>query len=279
MPSRAPATWSQSSRITAEDGTPVPALRTYMGASTSSVSGPAPETERERRLRDRVGFSRIPSRRPQRLGAYLDECRPTRARLIVRGLDLFVFARRQTAVTGVEVMWTNEVVRLPPRLRARSNVHGWRVRAVSSPAGIRCRAQGPSVVVNEGAVAALWIACRQVEAMDRVGLHTTVRSRQHDEQHAGRAGAPGGHVAALRRRGRHLQRRVECGARTYDMRGGQNRNAVLNWNFSEAAVAPVEPDCRNRRHNRRSSGRANPAIGEVPPCPVAFPSWRSMFVG
>jgi hypothetical protein len=147
------------------------------------VSGPAPETERERRLRELAG----------RLLAHPSPEGPTTAELFLaelppdvpadltlpRDLDLFgsLARRRDGQITGVEVMLdgTKPVSDFLDAYERDLKSHGWRrFEQFRHPHGGFESGwhMGPTdVFVNEAAVSALWIAARMVEGSGiEVGL-------------------------------------------------------------------------------------------------------------
>ena len=139
------------------------------------MSGPALETERERRLRELAGrlLAHPGLGGPTTAELYLDELPPDAPPdLIMPGdLDLFgsLARRRDGQITGVEVMLdgTKSVADFLPGYERDLTSHGWRrfEQFHRRPGGFDAGwHQGPEAVfVNEAAVAALWIAARQVE--------------------------------------------------------------------------------------------------------------------
>jgi hypothetical protein len=148
------------------------------------VSGPAPETERERRLRELAGrLLAHPS--PEGLTTaelFLGELPPDApADLIVpRDLDLFgsLARRRDRHITGIEVIMdgTKPVSEFLLAYERDLESRGWRrwqPYRRHQPGGFEAGLHaGPEAVfVNEKAVSALWIATRQVEgARTEIGL-------------------------------------------------------------------------------------------------------------
>jgi len=148
------------------------------------VSGPAPETERERRLRELAGrlLAQPGPEGPRTAELFLAKLPPDApADLIVpRGLDLVgsLARRRDGEVTGIEVIMdgTKPVSDFLPAYERGLESHGWRrfEHPHRQPGGFDAGFHmGPTAIfVNETAVSALWIAARQVEGGRlEVGLH------------------------------------------------------------------------------------------------------------
>jgi hypothetical protein len=138
------------------------------------VSGPAPETERERQLRELAGRLLVhPSPEgPRTAELFLAEVPPDApADLIVPG-DLALFGsvarRRDGQITGIEVILdgTKPVSDFLTAYERDLESHGWRrfEQFHRHPGGFEGGFHmGPTTVfVNEAAVSALWIAARQV---------------------------------------------------------------------------------------------------------------------
>jgi hypothetical protein len=147
------------------------------------VSGPAPETERERRLRELAGrlLAHPGPEGPTTADLFLAELPPDSPEdLIVPGdLDLFgsLARRRDGQITGIEVILdgTKPVSDFLLAYERDLESHGWRrwEQPHRRPGGFDGGFQmGPTaVLVNENAVSALWIAARKLEdGRTEVGL-------------------------------------------------------------------------------------------------------------
>jgi len=139
------------------------------------VSGPAPETERERRLRELAGrlLAQPGPHGPTTAELFLAELPPDAPPdlIVPKDLDLFgSLARRGDGqITGVEVILegTQPVADFLLAYERDLNSHGWRrwEQPHRRPGGFDGGFfMGPTAVfVNEAAVSALWIAARQAE--------------------------------------------------------------------------------------------------------------------
>ena len=146
------------------------------------MSAAAPETERERRLRELAGrlLAHPGPGGPTTAELYLAELPPDApADLIVpRDLDLFgsLARRREGQITGVEVILdgTKPVSQFLLVYEPDLESHGWRRFEPFHwhPGGFEGGQMGPTgVFVNEAAVSALWIAASQLEdGRTEVGL-------------------------------------------------------------------------------------------------------------